>query len=73
MMSKPTCGSVTFSIKGDDKVLTETDVLKRDSPTKSLDVDVTGVKYLDLVVGDGGDGNENDHADWADAAFSCSR
>ena len=31
----------------------------------AIDVDVTGAQVLDLVVGDGGDGNGNDHGDWA--------
>jgi NPCBM/NEW2 domain len=38
----------------------------------NLDVDITGTQLLDLVVGDGGNGNGNDHGDWADAKVSCS-
>jgi len=37
-----------------------------------IDVDVTGATILDLVVGDGGNGNGTDHADWADARLTCS-
>jgi hypothetical protein len=37
-----------------------------------VDVDVTGAAIVELVVGDGGDGNGSDHADWADARLSCS-
>jgi hypothetical protein len=37
----------------------------------NLDVDITGTQLLDLVVGDGGNGNGNDHGDWADAQLQC--
>ncbi|MEV6907311.1 NPCBM/NEW2 domain-containing protein [Amycolatopsis sp. NPDC051071] len=30
-----------------------------------------GVQVLDLVVTDGGDGVDSDHADWAAAALTC--
>ena len=33
-----------------------------------LSVDLTGAKTLMLRVGDGGDGIDNDHADWAGAS-----
>ena len=36
-----------------------------------IDVDVTGAQVLDLVVGDGGDGNGNDHGDWAIPTLTC--
>jgi NPCBM/NEW2 domain len=34
-------------------------------------VDVTGADRLDLLVGDGGDGDGNDHGDRADARLTC--
>ncbi len=37
------------------------------TPAKFVDVDLTGKKELKLVVDDAGNGNGNDHADWADA------
>ncbi|MFB7508477.1 NPCBM/NEW2 domain-containing protein, partial [Streptomyces broussonetiae] len=37
----------------------------------SLTADVTGASYVDLVVGDGGDGNGNDHGDWANPVLTC--
>ena len=39
------------------------------SPAAKLTVPLTGVKSLVLKVGDAGDGNSWDHADWADAKF----
>jgi alpha-glucosidase len=34
-------------------------------------VDVTGVRMLRLLVTDGGDGRDFDHADWTDARLTC--
>jgi len=33
--------------------------------------DVTGAQFLELVISDGGDGNELDHGDWAGARLTC--
>ena len=35
-----------------------------------MDVDLTGAKTVRFVVEDGGDGIDNDHADWADAVLT---
>ncbi len=64
-------GSVTFSVVKDGTVLTTTPVLTGSSASVPLDVDITGAQLLDLVVGDGGNGNGNDHGDWADAQLTC--
>ena len=48
----------------------------RDPPECSprpLDVDVSGCHELRLVVGDAGDGNWHDHADWAAARLVPAR
>jgi len=63
--------TVTFSVILDGKVLTTTAVLTGSSPVASIDVPVTGGQVLELVVGDGGDGNGNDHADWANPTLTC--
>jgi beta-galactosidase GanA len=65
-------GSVTFSVISDGKTLQTTPVLTGSSASINLDVDITGTQLLDLLVGDGGNGNGNDHGDWADARVSCS-
>jgi hypothetical protein len=65
-------GSVTFSVISDGKTLQTTPVLTGSSASVTLDVDITGTQLLDLLVGDGGNGNGNDHGDWADARVSCS-
>lgn len=48
-------------------------VLGAADPAWKLTADVTGAKYVELVVDDGGDGNGNgnDHADWGNARFHC--
>src|SRR5207244_264028 len=45
-------------------------VMKKGQAAKAVDVDVSGVKKLELRVGDAGDGITWDHADWADATFT---
>ena len=53
-------GSVVFVVRGDDKELFRSPLVK-DRVLRKLDVDVRGVKLLELSVEDGGDGN---HGDW---------
>jgi alpha-galactosidase len=60
-------GSVEFIVTGDGKVLWHSGVLKCGEAAKPVDVSLAGVKTLVLSVTDGGDGESNDHADWADA------
>ncbi len=36
-----------------------------------IDVDVSGAQVVDLKVGDAGDGNGNDHGDWAMPTLTC--
>ena len=59
--------SVKFIVIGDDKVLWQSAVLRANAPAVTCDVPLSGVKTLDLTISDAGDGNTNDHADWADA------
>ncbi|SEO32161.1 beta-galactosidase [Actinacidiphila rubida] len=64
-------GTVTFSVVLDGKVLTTTPVLNGKSAPVAVDVPVTGGQVLDLSVGDGGDGNGNDHGDWVNPVLTC--
>ncbi|MFI6677801.1 NPCBM/NEW2 domain-containing protein [Kribbella sp. NPDC050470] len=66
----PEGGTATFQVIGDGKVLYDSGVVDRDNP-KSIDVDLTGVRVLDLFVSDAGDGGYNDRADWADPTATC--
>ncbi len=62
-------GSVEFKVIGDGKRLWQSGLMKSGEPSKLAEVDVTGIQKLVLLVGDGGDGLNFDHADWADARF----
>lgn len=67
----PDYGSVRFSVVGDGASLYRSDVLTGLSDPVSLDLDVGGVNYLDLVVDGAADGVSGDHADWASARLTC--
>jgi alpha-galactosidase len=60
-------GSVAFYLIGDKKILWESGVMKKNVVAKKADVDISGIQLLGLLVTDGGDGNNYDHADWCDA------
>lgn len=64
-------GSVAFQVLGDGKQLADTGTVRGTDKARSVDVGVTSVRKLTLQVTDGGDGNNFDHADWADARVSC--
>ncbi|WP_329113574.1 NPCBM/NEW2 domain-containing protein [Streptomyces sp. NBC_01465] len=68
---KSTKGTVTFEIWADGIKVASTGVLTTAMPAQPLTADVSGAKVVRLVVTDGGDGNDSDHADWADAQLSC--
>lgn len=59
-------GDVHFKISGDGKVLFEADVKGPDDP-RTLDLDISGVKELELFVDFGGDLNTADWLSLADA------
>ncbi len=60
-------GSVKFYLIGDKKILWESGVMKKNIPAEKVDISLSGVQLLGLLVTDGGDGNNYDHADWCDA------
>jgi len=62
-----TSPSVTFEVWVDGQKKWESGLMRRDDAAKWTDVDVTGARSLELVVGDAGDGITADHADWAGA------
>ncbi|MFJ9746515.1 NPCBM/NEW2 domain-containing protein [Streptomyces chartreusis] len=66
----PEGGTSTFQVIGDGRVLFDSGVLGRDD-VRQADIDLSGVRVLDLVVGDGGDGSYNDRANWAGLNASC--
>ena len=62
-------GSVNFMVIGDGKVLWRSGLLASGKAAMPVDVNVSGVRVLDLRVTDGGDGTGSDHADWAEAGI----
>lgn len=66
----PDGGTSTFQVVGDGTVLFDSGTVDRFTP-KQFDVDLTGVRVLDLLVGDAGDGGYNDRADWAAPTATC--
>lgn len=65
-------GSVVFSITGDGRQLYKSPLIRQgDTPTK-VKVNLAGVKILELVVEDGGDGASGDHALWIDPQITYS-
>jgi len=61
-------GSVEFIVIGDSKELWRSGVMKAGQPARKVDVALTGVNVLTLHATDAGDGESNDHADWAGRA-----
>ena len=61
--------AVEFEVYGDGKKLWSSGIMHLKDIPKLCSVSLTGIKKLELVVTDGGNGNYYDHADWADAKF----
>ncbi|MFD4256803.1 NPCBM/NEW2 domain-containing protein [Streptomyces sp. NPDC058534] len=66
-----TAGSVKFSVLADGKKVAESPVLKAADSAYELNADISGAKYVQLVVSDGGDGVGNDHASYGGAKWLC--
>ncbi|WP_329459083.1 NPCBM/NEW2 domain-containing protein [Streptomyces sp. NBC_01497] len=64
-------GSVEFEVEADGKQVADSGVLHNADGAKQLHADVTGADSVRLVVTDGGDGTDSDHADWADPQVTC--
>ena len=65
-------GSVVFSITGDSRQLYKSPLIRQgDTPIK-VQVNLAGVRLLEMVVEDGGDGASGDHALWIDPQITYS-
>lgn len=64
-----TAGSVVFRVLLDGKEAFNSGLMKCGQPAKAVALDLSGVAELRLAAGDGGNGVEGDHADWAEAAI----
>ncbi|WP_231104616.1 NPCBM/NEW2 domain-containing protein [Haloechinothrix halophila] len=65
-------GSVVFSVIADGATAAQSPVLTGSSDVARIEADIDGASYVDLVVNEGGDTIDYDHADWAGARFLCS-
>ncbi|NUR27972.1 MAG: cellulase family glycosylhydrolase [Catenulispora sp.] len=65
-------GTVTFSALADGKAPVTTPVIRGHQNATTMTADLTGAQFLELTVGDGGDGNGNDHGEWGNAQITCS-
>lgn len=63
-------GSVSFTVIADGRSLFDSPVRYGSDGGATVDVDVTGARWLDLLVDGDGDVS-TDHADWADAKLTC--
>jgi len=61
--------AVEFEIVGDNKKIWSSGIMKLGDKAKPVSVSLEGVRQLELVVTDGGNGPYYDHADWVDAKF----
>ncbi|MGZ4168988.1 MAG: NPCBM/NEW2 domain-containing protein [Solirubrobacteraceae bacterium] len=53
------------------RVDASTGVTRGGQPAQHLSADISGVSQLTLNVGDAGDGNGHDNADWGNAELMC--
>ena len=63
--------SLTFQVLLEGVEVFSSGPMDRGTEPKFVEVDVHGAQQLTLVVGDLGNGNQGDHADWADAGLSA--
>ena len=66
----PAVGSVTFQVYTDGEKRFDSGVIKAGEKAQKIDVEIRGARQLKLVVTDGGDGINSDHADWAGARLT---
>jgi alpha-galactosidase len=64
-------GSVTFEIWADGTKAADSGLLTTADGPRHLTADLTGATFVRLVVTDGGNGNDSDHADWAGPRLTC--
>ncbi|MBN2446919.1 MAG: NPCBM/NEW2 domain-containing protein, partial [Phycisphaerae bacterium] len=60
-------GSVQFIVDIDGETVFESAVLRGGGDTQRVDIDLTGARMMELLLEDGGDDINFDHADWAGA------
>ncbi|MEA2735812.1 MAG: hypothetical protein QOE14_2263, partial [Humisphaera sp.] len=62
-----TAASIVFQVFADGVKVYDSGTMGATTPTKSIDLNVDGVRVLELVCTDAGNGKNSDHGDWAGA------
>ncbi|WP_440118785.1 NPCBM/NEW2 domain-containing protein [Paenibacillus sp. QZ-Y1] len=65
-----TVGSVEFQVQVDNQVVFSSGVMHNNIEPKEVHVNLSGKNELKLIVTDGGDGINSDHADWVNARLT---
>ena len=60
-------GSVTVELWVDNKKALISNVIRAGDPPQLVSVDLTGARYMEMLIDDGGDVSTGDYADWAGA------
>jgi len=68
--TNPQVASVEFHVFSEGRELWKSGVCKPGEAPRSCSVDLTGMKMLELVVTDAGNGSDSDHANWAEPAIT---
>lgn len=62
-------GSVTYEIWLDNRRAFTSGIIKAGDPPQRVSVDLSGARFLELFIDDGGDVSTGDYADWAGAVI----
>jgi alpha-galactosidase len=62
---------VDFQLWADDHKVADSGTVSATAPAATLTADLSGTSFLRLVVTDGGDGKNYDHADWGSPQITC--
>jgi alpha-galactosidase len=65
-------GSVVFQVWADGDKVADSGVKTGADSSTHVTANLTGAKFLRMVLTDAGDGNSYDHSDWAAAEVTCS-
>ncbi|WP_345762102.1 endo-alpha-N-acetylgalactosaminidase family protein [Diaminobutyricibacter sp. McL0608] len=68
---EPARGSVAFAVVADGATVFSSGAFTPATAPQTITVPLTGAHTVQLQTNDGGDGNGNDHGDWANAMFHC--
>ncbi len=63
-------GTMSFEVYADARKVFDSGLMRHETPAVHVEVSMNGVHELKLVVTDGGDGIDQDHAVWGDARLS---